>query len=101
MVVDEIKTNQHSKECIILLQWPDKFHQQPINVEKMGQTIQIPIKKRFFVSCYFLQVILRVTCAGLVYYGFVTFRKKYSHLILEHVIITINLVLMSYTLSSY
>ena len=35
---------------------------------------------------YFLQVIFEVTYVGLVYYGFVTLRRNYSHLILEHAI---------------
>ena len=35
---------------------------------------------------YFLRVIIKVTYVGLVHYGFVTVRRNYSHLILEHVI---------------
>ena len=34
---------------------------------------------------YFLRVILEDTYVGLVHYGFVTLRRNYSHLILEHV----------------
>ena len=37
---------QHYKYCLWLV-W---FHQQPINVEKMGQPIQIPIQRRFRLS---------------------------------------------------
>ena len=33
---------------------------------------------------YFLQIIFEVTYVGLVHYDFVTLRRKYSHLVLEH-----------------
>ena len=39
----------------------------------------------FSILHYFLRVILKVTYVGLVHYVFVTLRRNYSYLILEHV----------------
>ena len=37
------------------------------------------------VLCYFLLVIFEVMYVGLVHYSFVTLRRNYSHLIIEHI----------------
>ena len=79
------RTSQRYRKIHYLWRWLVLFHQQPINVEKMGQLIQGPIQRYLSVLRYFLWMISEVTYVGLVHYGFVILCRNYYHLILEHV----------------
>ena len=53
---------------------------------ELDSNINRTYSEKFYILRYFLPVVFEVMYLGLVHYGFVTLRRNYSHLILEHVL---------------